>query len=260
MAASQKALVPPLPRETTNPFGRPKSSASPVRTRRTTSFTGGCLCEVPSWGAAASAATCSARTFVGPLPNRPSFGLRFSGMTITEPDYSEWSRVPVDYLSRARHIPDRPRGGADVAGRRADQAAGQLLLHDVRRPARGPRAGEHRRGDVRGDLREVQDDRRPELDVGLEDAVRTAGAQFGERGGLERERDFVPGRAEFLRGAPQHPRPGVLGPVHPVTEAHQAPVVVEDGLHVTFGVAGPLDLLDHVEHAGGRAAVQRPGQ
>src|SRR6185437_4589823 len=154
MAASQKAVVPPLPRETTNPFGRPKSSASPARTCRTTSFTGGCRCDVPSSGAAASAATCSARTFVGPLPNRPSFGLRFSGMTmpVTQPDYSEWSRVPVDYFSRARHIPDRARGGADVAGRRADQAAGQLLLHDVRRPARGPRAGEHRGRDVRGDL------------------------------------------------------------------------------------------------------------
>jgi hypothetical protein len=40
-AASQKACVPPLPRATTCPFGRPKSSAMPVRTRRTTARTGG---------------------------------------------------------------------------------------------------------------------------------------------------------------------------------------------------------------------------
>src|SRR6185437_17103312 len=138
MAASQNAVVPPLPRATTYPSGRPNSSARPLRTRRTTAFTGGCRCDVPSSRAAASAAACSARTFFGPLPNRPSAGLRLSGITmlgVTGSGYSEWSGVPVDYLRRARHFPDRARAGADVAGRRADQAAGQLLLHDVGGPA-----------------------------------------------------------------------------------------------------------------------------
>ncbi len=81
-AASQNAVVPPLPSATTVPFGRPKSSASPLRIRRTTSRTGDCRCDVPSSGAAASAATCSGRTLVGPLPNRPSAGLSWSGMTM----------------------------------------------------------------------------------------------------------------------------------------------------------------------------------
>src|SRR6202042_1240672 len=81
-AASQNAVVPPLPRATTYPFGRPKSSVSPLRIRRTTSRTGDWLCDVPSSVAAARAATCSARTFVGPLPNRPSAGLRLPGMTM----------------------------------------------------------------------------------------------------------------------------------------------------------------------------------
>ena len=87
-AASQNAVVPPLPSATTVPFGRPKSSARPLRIRRTTSRTGDCRCDVPSSVAAARAATCSARTFVGPLPNRPSPGLSLSGirMLVTHPD------------------------------------------------------------------------------------------------------------------------------------------------------------------------------
>ena len=107
-AASQNAEVPPLPRATTNPFGRLKSSARPSRTRRTTARTGACLCEVPSKRVAASAATCSWRTLVGPLPNRPSFGLRLSGMTmlvveVTKPAYlSSISAAPGTSRTRRR--------------------------------------------------------------------------------------------------------------------------------------------------------------
>ena len=89
-AASQNAVVPPLPRATKLPFGRPKSSVRPRRIRRTTSRTGACRCDVPSSGAAARAAACSGRTLVGPLPNRPSRGLSLSGMTmlVTQPGYA----------------------------------------------------------------------------------------------------------------------------------------------------------------------------
>src|SRR4051794_15520739 len=52
----------------------------------------------------------------------------------------------------------------DVARRRADQPAEALLLEDVRRPARGPRAREQRREQLRGDGRAVEHDRRPVLD------------------------------------------------------------------------------------------------
>src|SRR3546814_20976118 len=71
--------------------------------------------------------------------------------------------------------------GAGVERRRTDQAAGALLLEDVRRPTTGPGAGEHRGEHRRGDLGEVQDDGRPELDVGRQDAVGTPLLKIGQR-------------------------------------------------------------------------------
>ena len=67
---------------------------------------------------------------------------------------------------------ERPRAGADIAGRRPDEPAQPLLLQDVRRPARGARAREHRRRELRRDLGDVEHDRRPELDVRREHAIR----------------------------------------------------------------------------------------
>src|SRR6516225_8525036 len=263
-AASQKAVVPPLPRATTCPFGRPKSSASPLRIRRTTARTGACRCEVPISRAAASTATCSGRTLVGPLPNLPSAGLSCSGMTmlVTRLEYLGpaghlgRSNLPVEHFGGSWHVPDRAGTGARVSRGRADQPTGQLLLENVRRPARGPGAGEHRRGYVGRDLGEVKHDRRPEFDVGLKHPVWPASPQLGQRRILERQGYLVPGRAEFFGGTPQYPGARVLGPVHPVPEAHQPVAPVEHGLHVAFRVAGVLDILDHVQHAGGRPAVQ----
>src|SRR3712207_7510351 len=54
------------------------------------------------------------------------------------------------------------RGRADVAGRRAHEAAGVLLLEDVRAPAGGAGTGENRGGHVAGDLGARGGDRRPE--------------------------------------------------------------------------------------------------
>jgi hypothetical protein len=42
-----------------------------------------------------------------------------------------------------------------------------------------------------------------------------------------------------------------------VAEAHQAVAAVEHVLDVALGVAEPLHVVEHVEHARGRAAVQR---
>ena len=50
----------------------------------------------------------------------------------------------------------------------------------------------------------------------------------------------------------------VLGPVDPVAEAHELLLAVEDALDQPFRVVGPLDLLEHRQHPGRRAAVQRP--
>src|SRR5262249_42370043 len=81
-AASQNAVVPPLPSTTSYPSGREKSSRNPARIRPTSERTGACRCEVPISDAPvlASAASCSGRTFDGPHPNRPSAGLRSAGM------------------------------------------------------------------------------------------------------------------------------------------------------------------------------------
>ena len=74
----------------------------------------------------------------------------------------------------------------------------------------GPRAGEHRRRDVRGRPARSRARSPPELDVGLE-ARSGGGAQLGERSGLQRERDLVTGRAAFLAVRRSTPSPRVLG-------------------------------------------------
>ena len=151
------------------------------------------------------------------------------------------------------------RVGADVAGGRAHEAAGLLLLEDVRAPAGGTRTREHRGEHVRRDLGEVEDDRRPELDVGLDRPVGTPLAQLLQRGLLQRQRGLEAGRAELLGGAAQHAGARVLGAVDAVAEAHEPLAAVEQVLHVRLGVAALLDAVEHVQHAGGGAAVQRAG-
>ncbi len=106
--------------------------------------------------------------------------------------------------------------GADVSGRRPHEPAEALLLEDVGRPARGARAGEHRRRELRRHVRDVEHDRRPELDVRREHAVGLARVQLRERDALELLRDLEPRRAELLRGARgagarAGPRPGRRG-------------------------------------------------
>src|SRR3546814_301202 len=101
--------------------------------------------------------------------------------------------------------------GAGVDRRRTDQAAGALLLEDVRRPTTGPGAGEHRGEHRRGDLGEVQDDGRPELDVGLQDAVGTTLLELGQRGLLQGLGDLVARCVQLLGGATQHSGTRVLG-------------------------------------------------
>ena len=111
----------------------------------------------------------------------------------------------------------------------------------------------------RRDVGEVQDDRRPELHVRLDHAVGAALAQLLERGGLEGLGDLVARGVELQAGPPEHAGPRVLGAVDAVAEAHQPLAAVQDALDVALGVAGALDLLEHVQHAAGRTAVQRPG-
>src|SRR3954452_9357070 len=80
----------------------------------------------------------------------------------------------------------RPRRGPAVLRGRAAEAALALLLEDVRRPTGDARGGEHRREQIGRPVRVVEDHRRPDLDVGGQDAVGTASLELGKRGLLER--------------------------------------------------------------------------
>jgi hypothetical protein len=63
-----------------------------------------------------------------------------------------------------------------------------------------------------------------------------------------------------LRGAAQDAGARVLGAVDAVPEAHEALLAVEQPLDVLVRVAALLDLVEHRQHARGRAAVQRARQ
>ena len=84
--------------------------------------------------------------------------------------------VPAGHGVRAARL------RADVDGGVADQLPEPLLLQDVGAPACGTAAGEHGRHHRAGHLGEVQDDRGPELDVGLDGPVGTTLTQLGQRG------------------------------------------------------------------------------
>ena len=100
-----------------------------------------------------------------------------------------------------------------------------------------PRAGEHRREEVGGDLGGVEHDGRPELDVRGQDAVGLARVQLGQRRLLERLGDLEAPRADLARGPAQDARPGVLGAVDAVAEAHEPLAAVQQRLDVALGVA-----------------------
>src|SRR6478752_3176498 len=161
-------------------------------------------------------------------------------------------RPAGDVLGLARTL-------ADVARRRPDESAGLLLLEDVRGPSGRARTREHRREHRRRDLREVEDDGGPELDVRREHPVGPAGVQLVERGLLEGGRGLEAGRTEALARGAQHAGAGVLGTVDAVAEAHEALALVEDALDVGRGIALLLDPVEHVEHARGRTTVERTG-
>jgi hypothetical protein len=81
-AASQNAVVPPLPSATSYPSGRENSELSPRRISPTSDLTGFCLWEVPMMAEPAlpRCSSASGRTFEGPHPNRPSAGFSSSGI------------------------------------------------------------------------------------------------------------------------------------------------------------------------------------
>src|SRR5512132_4022937 len=102
---------------------------------------------------------------------------------------------------------------ADVLRRRPDEPPLALLLEDVGRPAGHARAREHAREERRRHLGLVEHHRRPELDVGGEDAVGLARLQLGERGALERLGHLEARGAQLAGRAPQDARARILGPV-----------------------------------------------
>src|SRR4029453_7615600 len=196
-------------------------------------------------GAPSVARACSAsgRTLDGPQPNRPSAGTSSAGRGMPTPGYPS--------------VSGGWRGAA--GGRGAQGAAGVLLLEDVRAPAGGAGTGEHRGEHVRRDLGEVQDDRGPELDVGLDRPVGTPLAQLLEGGLLQGQGGLEAGCTQLLGGAAQHAGAGVLGAVDAVADAPEPVTLVEAVLDVLLGVAALLDTVEHVQHPRGGAAVQRAG-
>ena len=138
-------------------------------------------------------AETSARESAAPMPEP-------APVTIAErpANRSRTSTRPTRPASR-RPVGRWPGRGSGVDRRGPDQPAGLLLLEDVRRPAAGAGTGEHRGEHVRGDLGEVEDDRGPELDVGLQHPVGPTGPQLGQRRLLERLGHLVARRVELAR-------------------------------------------------------------
>src|SRR5262245_28371967 len=95
--------------------------------------------------------------------------------------------VPEAHSTAMEGRGDRSRRGSllerrpDVVRRRPDQAVVAHLLEDVRRPAGHARDGEGRREELARDADPLEDDRGPELHVGVERAIRLRGAEALER-------------------------------------------------------------------------------
>jgi hypothetical protein len=81
-----------------------------------------------------------------------------------------------------------------------------------------------------------------------------------ERRFLERLGDLDARRAHLLRHALENPRAWILRAIHPMAEAHDPTVLLEEALHVTLRIAGLRNLVEHRQHPGRRAAVERPAQ
>ena len=145
----------------------------------------------------------------------------------------------VRALGRARHhSSERFLSGGRCRSRPAGSAAGQLLLDDVRRPAAGAGAGEHRGRDAAGTCasraRRRPRTRRSSRGAGP-DAARVAQRSPPFRG----RRHLDARRAELLRRPPEDAGPRVLGAVDAVAEAHD-PVAPRQGGRRTYPSGSPL--------------------
>src|ERR1019366_5877571 len=106
-----------------------------------------------------------------------------------------------------------PRPLPDVPGGRPDQLGLALLLEDVGRPACHARAGEHRREQLRWHFGEVEDHRGPELDIGCEHPVWSAGVELGQSGLLESLCGLEARSAELSAGLTKNAGPRPFGAV-----------------------------------------------
>jgi hypothetical protein len=130
----------------------------------------------------------------------------------------------------------------------------------VRAPSDGATRGERRGEHLAGQAAGLHHHTRVELDVGEQ---RTTGFELGQgadHGGLDRERGLGPLAAELLRDPAQQDRPRVVGGVDAVAEAHDPIARRHRVAHPPLGIAGPVDLVQHVERPARCAAVQRSRQ
>ncbi len=130
----------------------------------------------------------------------------------------------------------------------------------MRAPADDPAGGERRREHVPRYPAGIHHDPRVELDVGVE---RTPGLGLGEHRDdrvLHGGRELRGGPADRVSDLAQQRRARVLALVDPVAEAHDPAASPDRVADPGLGPVRAPDVVEHLEHAGGRAAVQRTGQ
>ena len=103
-----------------------------------------------------------------------------------------------------------------------EPACRAVLLEDVGTPACGPRTGEHRRHHRGWHLGEVEDDRGPELDIGLDGSPGRRSRSSVSAAFSTAAATSVAGASRRLAVARSTRARGSLGPVDPVAEPHQS--------------------------------------
>src|ERR1044072_6884917 len=173
---------------------------------------------------------------------------------------------PPYYLAAASPAADFKPLRSDVLRLWTYQMIFGVLLDDVRTPARDASACERRHERPRLEADALQHECRVELDVGAQIA---AGLHFLEHpedrlldGPREVEQlavlDRAVRRAHLVGHLAQHVGARIADLVDAMAEAHDPPPARQLVAHPRLGPLGRPDVLQHVEHRNGRAAMQRP--
>src|SRR5215218_3521675 len=155
-----------------------------------------------------------------------------------------------------------PIPAPNVYGLWPDKAVQCPLLEALRRPPRYPPCREGRGEELRGQPKPVKQQRRVELDVGLQVPAGLVLSEQCERRLFDIERQlvefFIPvGGVKALGSGGEHVCPGVAYAVDPVPETHEPLASPKLLPQVRLGPARVPDLEHHIQRGPWRAAVQR---